>query len=237
MRNVSDVLTKLKKREIVKLLEEGKRVDGRSPDAYRSISIRAGVAENADGSAEVTLGETRVIAGVKIEAGEPFPDFPDAGALIVSAQFLPLASPTFKGGRPGEEAVILARIIDRALRSSQAIDLKQLCIEPGKRVFSVFIDVCALNHGGNLIDASMMAALAALMNTKVRDYEVKDGEIVYKSTYKPLPLRGFPLVVTVQKIGKHLVVDPCLDEEMGGDAYISIGIDENKHICTVQKSG
>lgn len=234
---MGEVLTGIKRRQLIDLLERGTRIDGRNIDAYRNISIKTRVVENAFGSAEVSLGKTRVLAGTKMEVGEPFPELPEEGALIVNAQLLPVASPIFKLGRPSEDEIVLARIIDRALRSSGSVDLGQLCIEKGKRAFMLFVDVAALNQDGNLIDASMIATLAALMSTKMSEFELKDGEIVYKSTVRPLPLKGHPLIVTIQKIGHHFIVDPCLDEELAGDAQISIGIEENGNLCAAQKSG
>src|SRR6056297_2527446 len=44
--------------------EEGKRVDGRKPDEYRETNIEVGVLDEADGSAMVETGNTRVIASV-----------------------------------------------------------------------------------------------------------------------------------------------------------------------------
>ena len=54
-------------------------------------------------------------------------------------------------------AIELARVVDRGIRESKAIDLKKLCIDPGKKVFMVFVDVYVLDHDGNLIDAAAMA--------------------------------------------------------------------------------
>ncbi|MFB6192924.1 MAG: exosome complex exonuclease Rrp41 [Candidatus Nanohaloarchaea archaeon] len=44
--------------------EEGKRVDGREKDEYRETSMEIGVLDEADGSAMVEVGNTRVVASV-----------------------------------------------------------------------------------------------------------------------------------------------------------------------------
>ena len=44
--------------------EEGKRVDGREKDEYRDTSMEIGVLDEADGSAMVECGNTRVVASV-----------------------------------------------------------------------------------------------------------------------------------------------------------------------------
>ena len=101
--------------------------------------------------------------------------------MTVNAELVPLASPTYEPGPPDETSIELARIVDRGIRESKAIDTEKLCIEPGKKVFVVFVDVYVLNHDGNLIDAAALAAMSALMNTKMPNYEIKDGEVKTKA--------------------------------------------------------
>ena len=48
----------------IKLIKNGKRLDGRKPTELRPIKIKAGVLENADGSAYLEWGGNKVIAGV-----------------------------------------------------------------------------------------------------------------------------------------------------------------------------
>jgi exosome complex component RRP42 len=185
----------------------------------------------------VRLGKTEVLVGIKIDVGTPFPDVPDKGVLTVNAELVPLASPVFEPGPPNENAVELARIVDRGIRESKAIALEGLCVEPGKKVFIVFVDVYVLNHDGNLIDASAMAALAALLNTKMFKYEVKEGEIEVKPGYTPLPVKDYPIAVTFAKINDRLIVDPGLDEELVMDARLTITTDKDGNICALQKGG
>ena len=172
---MSSLITKVRLKQIEQLLEKGKRIDDRGSTDYREISIEQGVIEKAEGSARVLLGKTQVLVGVKVETGEPFPDTPNEGVMTVNAELVPLASPTFEPGPPDENSIELARVVDRGIRESHSIDTEKLCIESGKKVFVVFVDVYVLNHDGNLIDASAIAAIAALMNTKMPNYEIKDA--------------------------------------------------------------
>lgn len=231
------IVVNVKKKRITELLANGKRVDGRAPTEYRKLDVESGVIERAEGSARVHLGKTDVIVGVKIATGKPFPDMPDKGVLTVNAELVPLASPAFEPGPPGEQAVELARVVDRGIRESKAIDLEKLCVESGKQVFVVFIDVYVLNHDGNLIDASAIAALAALINTKMFKYTVEDGEIVKKPGYTPLPVVNHPVAVTFAKIGNKLILDTGLDEEEVMDARLTMTMDKDGHICAMQKGG
>ena len=231
------IVVNVKKKRITELLANGKRVDGRAPTEYRKLDVESGVIERAEGSARVHLGNTDVIVGVKVGTGKPFPDMPDKGVLTVNAELVPLASPAFEPGPPGEQAVELARVVDRGIRESKAIDLEKLCVESGKLVFVVFIDVYVLNHDGNLIDASAIAALAALINTKMFKYTVEEGEIVKKPGYTPLPVVNHPVAVTFAKIGNKLILDTGLDEEEVMDARLTMTMDKDGHICAMQKGG
>jgi len=231
------IVARLKQRQIAKLVSGGKRLDGRGLTDYREVEIDAGIIERAEGSARVRLGKTEVMVGVKIEVGQPFADVPNKGVLTVNAELVPLASPTFEPGPPKENAIELARVVDRGIRESKAIALEKLCIEPGKKVLVIFIDVYVLNHDGNLIDASAMAALAALLNTKLFNYEVKEGEVKIKPGYTPLPVRNYPIAITFAKIDGKLVMDPWLEEEQVMDARLSITIEKDGKICAIQKGG
>jgi exosome complex component RRP42 len=234
---VSSMVTRVRQKQIVQLISKGKRLDDRGLTDYREIKVEQGIIERAEGSARVLLGKTEVMVGTKIETGQPFPDTPNEGVLTVNAELVPLASSTFEPGPPDENSIELARIVDRGIRESKAIDLEKLCIEPGKKVFVVFVDVYVLNHDGNLIDASALAALAALLNTKMPNYEIEEGEVKIKPGYTQLPLRRHPITATFAKINDKLVVDPWLEEEQIMDARLSIAIDDDGDICAIQKGG
>ncbi len=231
----SPIVAHVKQRRIAQLISHGKRLDGRKLTDYREVQLEVGVIERAEGSARVRLGKTEVMVGIKIEVGEPFPDVPNEGVLTVNAELVPLASPTFEPGPPNENAIELARVVDRGIRESKAIALEELCIVPGKKVFIVFVDVYIINHDGNLIDASAMAALAALLNTKMSKYEVKESEIKVKPGYTQLPMKNHPISITFAKIDDTLLVDPWLEEEEIMDARLTIAIDKDGKICAVQK--
>ena len=220
---MSSLITKVRLKQIEALLEKGKRLDDRGLHDYREIKIEQGVIEKAEGSATRFLGKTEVLVGVKVETGEPFPDTPNEGVMTVNAELVPLASPTLSQDHQTKTASNSPASLTAASRESHAIDTEKLCIEPGKKVFVVFVDVYVLNHDGNLIDASALAAMAALMNTKMPNYEIKDGELKMKQGYTPLPMKSHPITVTIGKINNKLLVDPWLEEEQVMDARITIG--------------
>jgi exosome complex component RRP42 len=143
----------------------------------------------------------------------------------------------FEPGPPREEAIELARVVDRGIRESKVIKTEELCLIKGRKVLIVFIDVYVLNHDGNLIDASAIAALAALMNTKIANYEVTEEEVQVKPGYNQLPIQNYPIAITFAKINGKLAVDPGLKEEQAMDTRLTITIEKEGKICAIQKAG
>jgi len=234
---MSSIIVRVKQKQIMDLIAKGKRLDGRGLTDYREIKVEQGLIERAEGSARVLLGKTEIMAGTKIEIGKPFSDTPNEGVLTVNVELVPLASPTFEPGPPKENAIELARVVDRGIRESKALDFKKLCIKPGKKVFVIFVDIYVLNHDGNLIDASALAALAALLNTKMFNYEIEEDEVKIKPGYTPLHVSKHPIAVTFAKINDKLIVDPWLEEEQIMDARLTVTTDDDGNVCAMQKGG
>ena len=228
-------MLKMSENYIRKLIEGGLRSDNRKFDSFRKIKIETDYAAKAEGSAKVTLGDTQVLVGVKLAVGEPFPDTPEEGVLIVGSELVPIASPTFEPGPPNENAIELARVVDRGIRESKSIELEKLCIEPGKLVWIINIDIHVLDHDGNLTDAAALGAIAALLKTKMPKYE--DGKTIYDEKISKLPVIDKPVAVTIGKISDKLLVDPDLEEENALDARLTIVTNSAHSICAMQKSG
>jgi exosome complex component RRP42 len=221
------------------LVKQDMREDGRKLDEYRDIKIEYGISQkSAEGSVRVTIGDTIVLAGVKMDVGTPFPDTQDEGVLMVGAEFLPLSNPNFESGPPGIDSIELARVVDRAIRESKCIDTKELCIKKGEKVWMVFIDVYPINDDGNLFDAASLAAIAALKDATFPGYDKKEEKVDYtKKTTKKLKLNSVPVECTVLKVADKFVVDPTLNEWGSYDARLTVGTTEKKKICAMQKGG
>jgi len=230
------IIPLLRKKTLLTLLNKGERKDGRTFNMYRKIEIQTNIIKSAEGSAQVRIGNTIVLTGVKLNLGQPYPDAPDQGVQIVNAELIPLASPSFEPGPPDEDDIELSRVVDRVLRSSETIDLNKLSIIRGKKTWIVYIDIYILNHDGNLFDASVIASVAALLTTKIPKIEiVNENKIKITEEKVDLPIRNLPVSVTFSKIGNHIIVDPCYEEELLSDAMITVGIDSENNICTLQK--
>jgi exosome complex component RRP42 len=229
------VVETIRKAQLVQLLADGKRMDERGLDQLRPLKIETGLIQKANGSARVHLGNTQVIAGVKIATGTPFPDTPDKGLLVVNAEILPLSSPYAEAGPPSEEAIELARVVDRGIRESEMVDLTKLCLIPGKSVVTVFVDCNVMNVDGNLFDATSYAVVAALRTSKMKKYVVRDDKVEASENWVPVPVERTPVSVTLARIGERLVVDPNTEEEAAMDMRITITTDDDGNICASQK--
>jgi len=221
---------------IKKLISEEKRIDGRALDKFRDVSVEKGIIKTAEGSARVKIGDTEVIAGVKLKVMTPYPDSPNEGSLMVDLELIPLANPEFESGPPREAAVEMSRVIDRGIRESKTIDTEKLCIEEGEAVWCVNIDIHTVNDAGNLLDAGALAALAALEDAKLLKYDLEGKKIIRESAGS-LPVVHKPIAITIVKIGNQLILDPTLEEWKALDSRITITTMENGDICALQKGG
>ncbi len=231
MQMSDDVMAEIHRDYLFNLVLKGERDDGRAFDEFRDISIETGVAGMAEGSALVTLGDTQILVGVKIQPGEPFPDTPDVGVLITNTELIPMASPEYEAGPPREGAIEIARVVDRGIRESKAIDLEKLCMVKGEKVWIIFIDIHVLNNGGNIIDAASIGSIAALLSTTLPAERYGLGED------SPLPVRDIPVAVTAVEFGGELLLDPSLEEgKLAGTVYTVI-TNSDGSISGMQKSG
>jgi exosome complex component RRP42 len=148
-------------------------------------------------------------------------------------------------GPPNPQAIELARVTDRAIRESKAIDFDELYIIPGEKVWVLFLDIYVLNDDGGLIDAAGLAAMAAFATLhlpKIKkdssgEVEVDengkiqfvDGEMV------KVPVNHYTVSVTSASIGGKILVDPSRDERVLQDYRLTLGITEEDKLVSAQK--
>lgn len=236
------IIPALQRDKILKYLSEGKRFDGRSVGKYRDLVVESGVSKNAESAVKVKLGKTEVLVGVKLGLAVPYPDSPDEGTFMVSAEMHPMASGYFESGRPGINAIELSRVIDRGIRESGLIDVKKLCISEGEKVWQVFVDIVALNDDGNMFDAAGLGAIIALGNAKMPIYNEKEDKIDFELTKDSLPLNkdALSFSMTFHKLGDTIVADVTEEEEAISDFRLTIAMGDNNgepRITAMQKGG
>ncbi|MGC2428833.1 MAG: exosome complex protein Rrp42 [Nitrososphaeraceae archaeon] len=229
------IVEHLRKQQMWDAISKGKRLDGRNLNEIRPLEIEIDIIKKANGSARVKLGNSEVVAGVKVETGEPFEGLENKGALILSAEVLPTASPYSEPGPPDEETVELARVVDRGVRESEMIDLDKLVLVPGKTVYTIFVDCSVINTDGNLFDATSYAVVSALVSTKLPVFEMQDDKVVDTGNEQDPPINTIPISITAVRIGDVVILDPSAEEEACMDARITVTTNSNGDYTAIQK--
>jgi exosome complex component RRP41 len=182
--------------------EDGKRVDGRKPDEIRPVKITVGVLKNANGSALVEYGGTRVIAAVygPREALPRHISMPDRAVLRVRYHMAPFSTDERKSPAPTRREIELSKVIREAL---EAVVFTQLFPRAG---IDVFIEV--LQADGGTRTAGLTAASIALADAGI-------------------PMKDLVIGVAIGKINGTIVVDVNELEDQYGEADLPIGIAPN----------
>jgi len=224
MMDVKRVISKIEKNYIINNLKKQERIDGRGLWDYREFKIQSDIISSAEGSADVSLGETRIITGLKYDVGEPFPDLPNEGVCTVMAELLPIASPLFERGPPDEQSIELARVVDRGIRHADCVQTKKLCIKENEAVYILFVDMYVINYDGNLIDAGGISALTTLISAHIPEGKIVSGNLEWTGKYftGESIVNELPIIITYGKINDIVFLDPNLPEELVCDGKISI---------------
>ncbi len=223
------IVPKLLRAHLSDLAENNARIDGRSQWEGRNLEIEHSVLPRAEGSARVRMGDTIVLAGVKFQIMQPYPDRPNQGGLMCSADVRPIAGRNWEAGPPSPEAIELGRVVDRGIRESGCIDVDSLCIIPGEKAWQVILDLFAVSDDGNLFDAFALAGITALRNATVPAERFEVGEDYALSVSKT------PIMCSYHKVGGRFVYDACSREELGGDERIHITLGDDDNVHSLQK--
>lgn len=185
-----------------------------------------------------------------------------------------MASPSFEatasaghGAASSIAATELARLVERGVRESRALDTEALAVIAGEKVWAITCHIHVVDHGGNLIDASSLAAIAALMHYRRPEVAVKEsasdggGITVYsvdEHAAVPLSLHHIPISISfcflqadtlhspdkngddvnADEDGEPIIfMDPTDREERITDARMSFTFNSFRELCAVHKIG
>ncbi|XP_071453186.1 exosome complex component RRP45 [Hetaerina americana] len=234
-------LSTCEKEFIPRAASEGRRLDGRSALEYRKLRIDYG---GDWGCCLVCLGDTKVLAQGSCEIVQPKTTRPNEGILFVNVEFSPMGAPHFEQGRPSEQAVQCNRLVEKCIKESRCVDLESLCIVSDEKVWQIRVDVSVLNHGGALVDAASIAALAALAHFRRPDVTIDGEEVVVhrdpaERDFLPLSLHHHPVCVSFALFngGKDVLVDPIVMEERTAEAQIVVGINAYRELTALHLGG
>lgn len=190
-----------------------------------------------------------MLAGVRLEVMVPSSDAPAEGQLVVSVEMTALATPDYRPGKqPGIAHIIQQRLSD-VLLGCKVLQLSDLCIAEGQAVWVVYLDLYILNAAGSLLDVSLLAAVAALQDTRLpivhmteegnvergaADGEEETAEAAAaadsRGDSRLLQLHGRPLSLSCGLYKELLVADPDHEEETLMAASISVVMDEQQQM-------
>lgn len=228
------------KQFIQQSVKDGLRIDGRGLTEQRKYNITFGTEW---GCCQVVLGNTRVMAQVSCSVQVPTASRSNEGMLFINVEMSTMAAEHFEAGRLGQFGVEVNRLVERCIKDSKCVDLESLCILVEEKAWEVRVDIHILNHDGNLIDASTLAALGALCHFRRPDVTL-DGREVIIHPYDvrdpvPLTILHYPLSLTFALFnqGKICVLDPTNVEERSADGKLIMGLNAYKELCTLQIGG
>jgi exosome complex component RRP45 len=118
-----------------------------------------------------------------------------------------------------------------------------LCIIAGLKCFHIRADVHILDHDGNIIDATCLALIAALLHFRRPDVEVHGEEVtIFASTEREpvkLQMQHQPFCVTTSYYGNGTVMlhDATLIEEQCREGEVIISLNRFGEVCQIAKFG
>jgi len=225
-------------------VSEDVRVDGRTRrDVRPATSLETDIVTHASGSAHLRLANTDVLVGVKAELDTPLSDHPDRGRIEFFVDCSANATPEFEGRGGQALADSLSSTLGRAYNT---FDTRCLCLLKGSQCWVLYVDILILECGGNLSDAVSMAVKAALYTTlvpKVTVTAVDGGEPELELSDDPTDgqrldvMDTAPVLITLNRIGNHVVVDATPEEEACTSASLIMGVTPSGAVTAVKKTG
>ena len=188
------------------------RHDHRALTELRPTDIQTGYLATAEGSALITVGQTRVLCAASVEDGVP-PFLRGSGKGWVTAEYSMLPRATLKRtprevnkGKPSGRTHEIQRLIGRSLRA--VVDMEVL----GER--SIMIDCDVLQADGGTRCAAITGAFVALA------YALR--KLVDTRVLKRMPLRDYLAAVSVGIVGKEAMLDLCYEEDSKAEVDMNV---------------
>lgn len=190
------------------------RIDGRTPEQLRPVTIERGWSKHAEGSVLVSFGDTKVFCTASVTEGVPrWRKGSGEGWVTAEYAMLPRATNT-RGDRESVKGKIggrtheISRLIGRSLRA--VIDYKAL----GEN--TIVLDCDVLQADGGTRTAAITGAYVALADavTWAQDHKlVRPGR---------RPLTGTVSAVSVGIVGGVPLLDLCYEEDVRAETDMNV---------------
>jgi exosome complex component RRP41 len=183
----------------MKLLIDGKRLDGRRPDELRKIKIEAGVLHRAEGSCYIEWGGNKIIAAIYGPREAVPRHIQNPLRAIVNARYNMAAFSVDDRKRPGPDrrSVEISKVISEALEHV-------ILLEKFPRA-SIDVSIEILDAEAGTRCAGLTAAAVALVDAGI-------------------PMRDIPVACAAGKIEDTIVLDLGKDEDNFGSADLPLAI-------------
>jgi ribonuclease PH len=188
------------------------RTDNRLPDQMRPVSIETGFLKTAEGSALITVGNTRVLCAASVD--ENVPQFlRGSGKGWVTAEYSMLPRSTLKRtprelskGRPSGRTHEIQRLIGRSLRA--IVDPMAL----GER--TIVLDCDVLQADGGTRTASITGAFVAMA--------LAIEQLTRFKAIKKRPLVDYVAATSVGIVNGEPMMDLCYEEDSQADVDMNV---------------
>jgi ribonuclease PH len=200
------------------------RLDGRNPAELRPVRIETNYLKYAEGSALVSIGDTRVLCAASVEEKVP-PWMRGRGSGWITAEYAMLPRATSERtqresakGRVGGRTHEIQRIIGRALRA--VVDLTKL----GER--TLWIDCDVLQADGGTRTTSITGAYIALALALRKSFDPAD--------LKKWPLRGLIAATSVGIVDGTMVLDLPYREDSRAEVDMNVAMTDSGGFVELQ---
>jgi len=200
------------------------RPDNRQPDQMRPVQIETGYLLTAEGSAVITVGNTRVLCAASVE--EAVPQFlRGSGKGWITAEYAMLPRSTSKRtprevskGRPSGRTHEIQRLIGRSLRA--VVDAAAL----GER--TVILDCDVLQADGGTRTASITGAFVAMV--------LALRKMVEFGMIRRLPVSDYVAATSVGISNGGPMLDLCYEEDSRADVDMNVVMTGSGRFIEVQ---
>ncbi|MEY9849179.1 ribonuclease PH [Streptacidiphilus sp. MAP5-3] len=190
------------------------RIDGRSPEQLRPITIERGWSKHAEGSVLVSFGDTKVLCTASVTEGVPrWRRGSGEGWVTAEYAMLPRSTNTRSDresvrGKIGGRTHEISRLIGRSLRG--VIDLRALSEN------TIALDCDVLQADGGTRTAAITGAYVALVDA------VRWAQAKKITRAKAEPIVGAVSAVSVGIVDGKPLTDLCYEEDVRAETDMNI---------------
>lgn len=139
--------------------------------------------------------------------------------------------------------LLLSRVLEKTIRRSGALDTESLCIVAGQKCFHLRATLHVLDHDGNLVAASCLALVAALLHFRRQDIEVQGEDVTIFDIREREPVRltiqhrPFCVSFSYYHDGSVMLQDATLLEEQCREGEVVVSMNRFGEVAQIAKYG